>query len=413
LCEVTKFCSSAVLFCCVIALSGCSTPNNYSEHEHKDLTLTSFRSTSGKVSDSKRSEERRAVSQHSLQTSIVGDQKQIAETNANIADIRQSLIERESSLESVVLAVGYDVPSDVRYISSATITAAKIAAKTWVENRERELEHCQNRARNIEPSARRTSDIYVTDRYSEIDRGVAHRNQTRERIGARPAGQAEAQARARKQLQARLTGQSLYGQNIRIAMTANRDQQNKLRAEIVSAKRYVQVLNQYPTEILKLDSELASAEQKLNGLRVAIGNNTLKLQEIRRAAALIRQRERDRAAQRPSETTFVSNTGNAKLRSGSDSIGGSGLTTRHRSNSDHGRYSKSGDSNHSRRYDYDYRPSVDSHYVKPHTRRDGTYVEGHMRTNRDRSFWNNMSSYGNTNPYTGRTGTRLPPSSSN
>lgn len=63
-----------------------------------------------------------------------------------------------------------------------------------------------------------------------------------------------------------------------------------------------------------------------------------------------------------------------------------------------------------RYYDYNYRPSVGDHYVDGYFRSDGTYVQGHRRTNRDDSFWNNYSSYGNINPYTGRRGTRLPPS---
>ena len=59
-------------------------------------------------------------------------------------------------------------------------------------------------------------------------------------------------------------------------------------------------------------------------------------------------------------------------------------------------------------YDYNYRPPVGEHYVRSYTRRDGTFVSGHYRTNRDDSFWNNYSSYGNINPHTGRTGYKLP-----
>ena len=41
-------------------------------------------------------------------------------------------------------------------------------------------------------------------------------------------------------------------------------------------------------------------------------------------------------------------------------------------------------------------------YVRPHTRRDGTYVEGHYRSRPDGNPYNNYSYPGNTNPYTGR-----------
>ncbi len=60
-------------------------------------------------------------------------------------------------------------------------------------------------------------------------------------------------------------------------------------------------------------------------------------------------------------------------------------------------------------YDYNYRPPVGSHYVQPTVRADGTYVQGHWKTNSDDSFWNNWSSNGNLNPYTGATGAKTPP----
>lgn len=44
-------------------------------------------------------------------------------------------------------------------------------------------------------------------------------------------------------------------------------------------------------------------------------------------------------------------------------------------------------------------------YVKPHIRKDGTFVEGHHRSTPDSSRMNNYSSQGNYNPYTGQSGT--------
>lgn len=46
-----------------------------------------------------------------------------------------------------------------------------------------------------------------------------------------------------------------------------------------------------------------------------------------------------------------------------------------------------------------------SNHVDGYTRRDGTYVEPHRRTNPDNSRTNNWSSEGNINPYNGREGT--------
>ena len=65
----------------------------------------------------------------------------------------------------------------------------------------------------------------------------------------------------------------------------------------------------------------------------------------------------------------------------------------------------------SRYYDSTYRPAVGDHYVAPHIRSDGVYVSGHLKTNSDDSFYNNWSTSGNTNPYTGSTGYKLPPAS--
>lgn len=44
-------------------------------------------------------------------------------------------------------------------------------------------------------------------------------------------------------------------------------------------------------------------------------------------------------------------------------------------------------------------------YVNPYVRRDGTFVQGHYRTTPDSSIYNNWSTRGNVNPYTGEAGT--------
>lgn len=44
--------------------------------------------------------------------------------------------------------------------------------------------------------------------------------------------------------------------------------------------------------------------------------------------------------------------------------------------------------------------------VNGYTRKDGTYVQPHMRTAPDNTTNNNYSTHGNTNPYTGRQGTQ-------
>lgn len=45
-------------------------------------------------------------------------------------------------------------------------------------------------------------------------------------------------------------------------------------------------------------------------------------------------------------------------------------------------------------------------YVNGYTRSDGTYVQGHFRSSPNSYRYDNYSTRGNTNPYTGERGTR-------
>lgn len=49
-----------------------------------------------------------------------------------------------------------------------------------------------------------------------------------------------------------------------------------------------------------------------------------------------------------------------------------------------------------------------SNSVDGYTRRDGTYVAPHVRTNPNATQYDNYNSRGNYNPYAGRTGNRSP-----
>lgn len=44
-------------------------------------------------------------------------------------------------------------------------------------------------------------------------------------------------------------------------------------------------------------------------------------------------------------------------------------------------------------------------YVRGYYRKDGTYVQPHYRSKPDGNIWNNWSTKGNVNPYTGKRGT--------
>ncbi|MBI2725424.1 MAG: hypothetical protein HYX42_04160 [Polaromonas sp.] len=47
-------------------------------------------------------------------------------------------------------------------------------------------------------------------------------------------------------------------------------------------------------------------------------------------------------------------------------------------------------------------------YVKPHVTKDGTFVDGHVRTAPNNTNLDNYSTKGNSNPYTGQQGTVQP-----
>ena len=47
-------------------------------------------------------------------------------------------------------------------------------------------------------------------------------------------------------------------------------------------------------------------------------------------------------------------------------------------------------------------------YVRGHHRSDGTYVQSHRRSSPNHTSYDNWSTKGNTNPYTGKEGTKDP-----
>jgi hypothetical protein len=55
--------------------------------------------------------------------------------------------------------------------------------------------------------------------------------------------------------------------------------------------------------------------------------------------------------------------------------------------------------------------NIQSHRVRGYVRNDGTYVAPHRQSNPDKSFNNNWSTNPNTNPDTGKPGTRINPPS--
>ena len=52
--------------------------------------------------------------------------------------------------------------------------------------------------------------------------------------------------------------------------------------------------------------------------------------------------------------------------------------------------------------------ATSNHHVKGYTKKDGTYVKSHRATNPNKTQRDNWSSKPNTNPYTGKQGTKEP-----
>lgn len=53
-------------------------------------------------------------------------------------------------------------------------------------------------------------------------------------------------------------------------------------------------------------------------------------------------------------------------------------------------------------------PALADQYVSPHFRSNGTYVEGYHRSSPNAATYDNYSTRGNVNPYTGQQGYRSP-----
>lgn len=55
---------------------------------------------------------------------------------------------------------------------------------------------------------------------------------------------------------------------------------------------------------------------------------------------------------------------------------------------------------------YDYGTNINVQYQKSYTKSDGTYVQPHYKTKTNNTNWDNFSTKGNYNPYTGTQGTK-------
>ena len=250
-----------------------------------------------------------------------------------------------------------------------------------------------------------------------------NRDKLRSRIGARPEVQSEAQLESLRTRQAREYAQQTYVATLQREYKTIDAEAASLASRISSAKKQLhslyeasdsneQLIQSKSEELIVAGATVASLPGKLERLqndqsrlisarlaqsndvrlaRAALQKKNELLAEQKRQKELERQRSATLvASSQPSAPYYVSTRRN-------DSVKPTYISSASSVSRPTAGY-----------YNYYYRPPVGNHYVRGHTRNDGTYVSGHRRTDADDSFWNNWSSRGNVNPYTGRQGTKLP-----
>jgi hypothetical protein len=253
-----------------------------------------------------------------------------------------------------------------------------------------------------------------------------HRNEMRSRLGALPEDQSEVQHESQQRQAAEKAVGARY-------MTAIRSGYGKIELEhraltelLADAERELladrRQLLVDTASLQERNAELAACRESIALLPVRIDQQHRELAEVsskkqsldndvdaaraalaRKAEYLAQRQQADQTARHVVATPApaASHVSAVESTKSNDSLAtsySSTLSTTFKASQPHRGY-----------YNYYYRPPVGDHRVRAYTRSDGTPVESHRRTNRDDSFWNNWSSYGNANPYTGRIGNRRPP----
>ena len=301
------------------------------------------------------------------------------------------------------------------------------AAETQVVTAEQAFSDFTSTVERRKIDAKKFVATSVTEKYertvAEIKLARQKRDELRARVGARAEDQSEAQLQSLRIRQARdhaqqtfttIVGQessriAAHSQALVLRYTSAKSQLANLREERNSTETLV---NEKHEELVATRETIAALPIKLAQLRKTRDRLvTLKLQQandlriaqtaLRKKNELLAEQLRQQKLQRQQAETLAAASRSAPQYYTSTRIntGNSFLfpSTSINSARAKGKY-----------YNYYYRPPVGDHYVHGHFRRDGTYVPSHRRTNADDSFWNNWSSYGNVNAYTGRIGTKLP-----
>jgi hypothetical protein len=265
---------------------------------------------------------------------------------------------------------------------------------------------------------------YVDQARQELAAARRQRDELRKRVGALPADQSEVQQASNRDRQLQKRATELCDLAIQQAFAAIDDEAWRRRTAAIEAQAAVTALEQDRARIRsRLDAvarTLVECRDKINAMPSQLAALDARLNEIQQSRTVaelhlsvaqdeFRNKTQALAGDHQPTTT------NALYRP--ERSTGFAPSSASRPSSYYGRSSQSGwsatpsssaASTSGRYFDFGYRPSVGQHYVSPHLRSDGSYVPGHYKTNADDSFWNNWSSYGNTNPHTGSVGTTLP-----
>jgi chromosome segregation ATPase len=340
-------------------------------------------------------------------------EEEIAAAGTEIANARQQQSLLPTQIEQLRLTLAR---------LTKEINVAKVEAVTAEQSYADFATTIANRKANAKQSLAASLRDDYEQSVANIKLARQSRDELRARMGARPEVQSEAQLESLRTRQAREHAQQKYVATLQREYETIDAEVASLASRLSSAKKQLhslyeasdsneQLIQKKSKELIVAAATLASLPSRFERLqneqsrlisarltqsndvrlaRAALQKKSELLAEQRRQKELGRQRSTNPvASSQPSAQYHVSTRRN-------DSARPTYIST------------ASSISRPTAGYYNSYLPSVGNHYVRGHTRNDGTYVSGHRRTDADDSFWNNWSSRGNVNPYTGRQGTKLP-----
>jgi len=270
----------------------------------------------------------------------------------------------------------------------------------------------------------READKRAKDQYrkevEELALARKRRDELRLKRGARRQGQAEVQVEFDRNRRAKVGAESKYANLARIANSRIDAESARLAESVSSARDRITVAKRRREDVL---AQINSSSEELVKIREETEVVPIRIARFReeRESVLEHQRRSEsdlrtaKSALREKQAHYIAaRVASERGRVESDDQA-PGLTPPLSYGASNYRVgwsplaSPQGYGQHygGRYFDPRYRPTVGEHFVNGYVR-NGRYVSGYLKTNADDSYWNNWSSRGNVNPYTGRIGTKLP-----